>query len=32
MLASAAMDLMITQVVDGIKGIHAMIPKAIFTK
>ena len=32
MLASAAMDLMVTQVVDGTKGIHAMIPKAIFAK
>jgi acetamidase/formamidase len=32
MLASAAMDLIVTQVVDGTKGIHAMMPKAIFTK
>ena len=32
MLASAAMDLMVTQVVDGTKGIHAMIPKVIFAK
>jgi acetamidase/formamidase len=30
MLASAAMDLVVTQVVDGTKGIHAMMPKAIF--
>jgi acetamidase/formamidase len=32
LLASAAMDLMVTQVVDGTKGIHAMMPKAIFAK
>ena len=32
MLASAAMDLVVTQVVDGTKGIHAMMPKAIFKK
>ena len=32
MLASAAMDLMVTQAVDGTKGIHAMIPKSIFRK
>ncbi len=31
-LASAAMDLVVTQVVDGTKGIHAMVPKAIFTR
>lgn len=31
-LASAAMNLIVTQVVDGTKGIHAMIPKAIFQK
>lgn len=30
MLASAAMDLVVTQVVDGTKGIHAMMPKSIF--
>ena len=30
MLASAAMDLIVTQVVDGTKGIHAMMPKDIF--
>jgi acetamidase/formamidase len=32
MLASAAMDLVVTQVVDGTKGVHAMIPKGIFQK
>jgi acetamidase/formamidase len=32
MLASAAMDLIVTQVVDGTKGIHAMMPKDIFEK
>jgi len=32
LLASAAMNLMITQVVDGTKGIHAMMPKGIFQK
>jgi acetamidase/formamidase len=30
LLASAAMDLMVTQVVDGTKGIHGMMPKSIF--
>lgn len=30
MLASAAADFHVTQVVDGKKGIHAMIPKSIF--
>jgi acetamidase/formamidase len=30
MLASAAMDLIVTQIVDGTKGVHAMIPKGIF--
>jgi acetamidase/formamidase len=30
LLSSIAMDLMVTQVVDGTKGIHAMMPKAIF--
>jgi acetamidase/formamidase len=30
MLASVAADLSITQLVDGNKGVHAMIPKAIF--
>lgn len=32
LLSSAAMDLTITQAVDGTKGVHAMIPKAIFDK
>jgi acetamidase/formamidase len=32
MLLSAAMDLRVTQIVDGTKGVHAMIPKAIFRK
>ncbi len=32
MLASAAMDLVVTQVVDGTKGIHALMPKAIFQR
>jgi len=30
MLLSAAMDLVVTQAVDGTKGIHAMVPKGIF--
>jgi acetamidase/formamidase len=30
MLMSAAMDLHVTEIVDGIKGIHATLPKAIF--
>jgi acetamidase/formamidase len=32
LLASAAMDLVVTQVVDGTKGIHALMPKAVFSK
>ena len=32
MLSSAAADLSITQLVDGNKGVHAMIPKSIFTQ
>jgi acetamidase/formamidase len=32
MLASAAMDLVVTQAVDGTKGIHALMPKGIFRK
>ncbi|HEU5258634.1 MAG TPA: acetamidase/formamidase family protein [Vicinamibacterales bacterium] len=32
LLASAAMDLRVTQVVDGTKGVHAILPKAIFRK
>ena len=31
-LASIGMDLHVTQLVDGTKGIHAMIPKSIFSK
>ncbi|HJT17097.1 MAG TPA: acetamidase/formamidase family protein [Thermoanaerobaculia bacterium] len=31
MLSSVAADLSITELVDGNKGVHAMIPKAIFT-
>lgn len=31
-LASLAVDLRVTQIVDGNKGIHAMIPKGIFKK
>ena len=31
MLTSAGVDLHVTQVVDGVKGVHAMLPKAIFT-
>jgi acetamidase/formamidase len=30
MIASVAVDYHVTQVVDGRKGIHGMIPKAIF--
>lgn len=30
MLCSVAVDFAVTQVVDGTKGVHAMIPKAIF--
>lgn len=30
MLTSAAADLHVTQVVDGVKGVHATLPKAIF--
>ena len=32
MIASIAVDYHVTQVVDGTKGIHGMIPKAIFTE
>jgi len=32
MLASASMDLVITQAVDGTKGVHALMPKSIFAK
>ena len=31
-LASIGMDLRVTQLVDGTKGIHAMVPKSIFSK
>ena len=30
-LASIAVDFEVTQVVDTVKGIHALIPKSIFT-
>ena len=30
-LCSAAVNLRVTQIVDGTKGIHAMLPKSIFT-
>jgi acetamidase/formamidase len=30
MLLGAAMDLHVTEIVDGTKGVHAMLPKAIF--
>jgi acetamidase/formamidase len=30
MLCSLAVDLRVTQLVDGTKGIHAMLPKSIF--
>ena len=32
LLCSLAVDFRITQIVDGVKGVHAMIPKAIFKK
>jgi acetamidase/formamidase len=32
MIASVAVDYHVTQVVDGTKGIHGMIPKAIFKR
>ena len=32
LLTSAVMNLVVTQVVDGTKGIHAMMPKAIFQR
>jgi len=31
MLISATADLHVTQVVDGVKGVHAMLPKSIFS-
>ncbi len=30
MLVSAAVDLRVTQVVDGVKGVHALLPKSLF--
>src|SRR5580693_2282823 len=32
MLLSAAMDLRVTQIVDGTKGVHALLPKAVFQR
>ena len=32
MIASVAVDYHVTQIVDGTKGVHGMIPKSIFTK
>jgi acetamidase/formamidase len=32
LLMSATMDLVVTQAVDGVKGIHALLPKSIFQK
>jgi acetamidase/formamidase len=32
MLLSIAMDLQVTQVVDGTKGVHALLPKSIFRR
>jgi len=32
MLLSAAIDLRVTQILDGTKGVHALIPKVIFHK
>ena len=32
MLMSATLDLQVTQVVDGTRGIHALLPKAVFRK
>ena len=32
MLLSATMDLRVTQIVDGTKGVHALMPKAVFHK
>ncbi|MBI3694106.1 MAG: acetamidase/formamidase family protein, partial [Acidobacteria bacterium] len=31
MLISAAVDLHVTQVVDGVRGVHAMLPKSLFS-
>jgi acetamidase/formamidase len=32
MLTSMAVDLRVTQIVDGVKGIHALLPKKLFTQ
>lgn len=32
MLVSTGCDVRITQLVDGTKGVHVMIPKALFTR
>jgi acetamidase/formamidase len=32
MLTSAAVDLRVTQIVDGTKGIRAVLPKSIFQR
>ncbi len=32
MLTSVAVDMRVTQVVDSVRGVHMMLPKAIFTK
>jgi acetamidase/formamidase len=32
MLLSAAMDLQVSEIVDGTKGMRGMLPKAIFQK
>lgn len=32
MLTSVAVDMHVTQVVDGVRGVHMMLPKAIFAK
>jgi len=32
MLTSVAVDMHVTQVVDGVRGVHMMLPKAIFVK
>lgn len=32
LMSSAALNLIVTQAVDGTKGVHALLPKSIFTK
>ena len=32
LLTSVAVDMHVTQAVDGVRGVHAMLPKSIFTK